>query len=94
MRDGAGGGSPEVDDALFTRPGEGGRPGKFSKITADGAELGEHVPPHTCWLPSSGKPKAIPTPDLILTGTQAIDDLDGLVAPMVAEELGLPYRES
>jgi electron transfer flavoprotein beta subunit len=29
--------------------------------------------------------------DLILTGVQAIDDLDGLVAPLVAHELGMPY---
>ena len=29
--------------------------------------------------------------DLVLTGVQAIDDLDGLIAPLVAYELGLPY---
>jgi electron transfer flavoprotein beta subunit len=29
--------------------------------------------------------------DLVLTGVQAIDDLDGLIAPLVAHELGLPY---
>jgi electron transfer flavoprotein beta subunit len=29
--------------------------------------------------------------DLILTGAQAIGDLDGLVAPLVAHSLGLPY---
>jgi electron transfer flavoprotein beta subunit len=30
-------------------------------------------------------------PDLILTGAQAIDDLDGQVAPMLAQLLGLPF---
>ena len=29
--------------------------------------------------------------DLILTGVQAIDDLDGLIAPLVADDLGMPY---
>ncbi len=29
--------------------------------------------------------------DLILTGCQAIDDLDGLVGPLVAQDLGFPY---
>lgn len=29
--------------------------------------------------------------DLILTGVQAFDDLDGLLAPALAAELGLPY---
>ncbi|MGB3717808.1 MAG: hypothetical protein WA996_25590 [Candidatus Promineifilaceae bacterium] len=30
-------------------------------------------------------------PDLVLTGVQAHDDLDGSVGPLVAEYLGLPY---
>ncbi len=30
-------------------------------------------------------------PDLILTGVQANDDLDGPVGPLVAEQLGMPY---
>jgi electron transfer flavoprotein beta subunit len=29
--------------------------------------------------------------DLILTGTQAVDDLDGFVGAMLAEQMGLPY---
>ena len=29
--------------------------------------------------------------DLILTGTQAIDDLDGLMAPLLSQQLGRPY---
>jgi len=29
--------------------------------------------------------------DLILTGCQAIDDLDGQIAPLVSHQLGLPY---
>ena len=31
------------------------------------------------------------TPDLILTGVQAIDDLDGLIGPLIACSLGLPF---
>jgi electron transfer flavoprotein beta subunit len=30
-------------------------------------------------------------PDLILTGVQAHDDLDGVIGPLVAEYLGMPY---
>jgi len=30
-------------------------------------------------------------PDLVLTGVQAHDDLDGALGPLVAEELGMPY---
>ena len=31
------------------------------------------------------------SPDLILTGVQAIDDLNGQIGPMLAADLGLPY---
>ena len=30
-------------------------------------------------------------PDLVLTGVQAHDDLDGSVGPLLAEQLGMPY---
>jgi len=30
-------------------------------------------------------------PDLVLTGVQAHDDLDGSLGPLVAEEMGMPY---
>ena len=35
-------------------------------------------------------PGALPA-DLVLSGCQAIDDLDGFVAPLLAESLDLPY---
>jgi len=38
----------------------------------------------------SDEPGLMPV-DLILTGVQAIDDLDGLIAPLLSHELGLPY---
>ena len=80
--------APEVDDALFTALAKGAD--RAIKITADGAGLGTRAAAHML-ASIIREAQGIPTPDLILTGTQAIDDLDGLVAPMVAEELGLPY---
>lgn len=81
--------APEVDDALYTALAKG----------ADRAvklDTGEPEPPATraaaellAGLIAEGH-ELLPA-DLILTGTQAIDDLDGLVAPLVAHRLGWPF---
>ncbi|MBI4874288.1 MAG: electron transfer flavoprotein subunit beta/FixA family protein [Acidobacteria bacterium] len=81
--------APEVDDALYTALAKG----------ADRAvklDTGEPEPPGTraaADLLASviAEGSDFPPTDLILTGTQAIDDLDGLVAPLVAHRLGWPY---
>ena len=79
--------APEVDDALFTALAKGAD--RALKITdgdeAPGATQAAHLFAQTI----SGE-RGLPA-DVILTGVQAIDDLDGLVAPVIAEELGLPY---
>jgi len=76
--------APEIDEALFTALAKGAdRAIKISGgslTTSAAARLFSHVLP------------TVPGPaDLILTGVQAIDDLDGLVAPILSRLLGLPY---
>ena len=80
--------SPEVDEALYTAMAKGAD--RVIKIT------GIDLPPptrETALLMAEvlrSQPGLLPA-DAILTGSQAIDDLDGLLAPLVAHELGLPY---
>ncbi len=81
--------APEVDDALFTALAKGAD--RAVKVDA-----GDVAPPGTraaadllAAILADGH-NLLPA-DLILTGTQAIDDLDGLMAPLVAHQLGLPY---
>jgi electron transfer flavoprotein beta subunit len=80
--------SPEVDDALFTSLAKGAD--RAFKVTAGDAGPTTRAAAHIlAGIIREGH--GIAPPDLILTGTQAIDDLDGQIAPMVAQELGLPY---
>ena len=80
--------APEVDDALFTAAAKGAD--RVMKVvgmdrgftTRQGARFFSQV--------IADEPGVMPV-DLILTGVQAIDDLDGLVAPLVADELRMPY---
>ena len=80
--------SQEVDDVLFTALAKGSdRAVKVTGIepplaTSEVASLLARVIPAVPGLPPS---------DLILTGCWAIDDLDGMVGPLLAERLGLPY---
>jgi electron transfer flavoprotein beta subunit len=81
--------APEVDDALYTALAKGAD--RALKVEAPAGP-----PPGTRALADllaqvlSNGHHLLPV-DLILTGTQAIDDLDGLAAPLVASRLGLPY---
>jgi electron transfer flavoprotein beta subunit len=80
--------APEVDDALFTALAKGAD--RVVKV------VGMDAPPTTCQAARAlaqalgSEPGLLPA-DLVLTGVQAIDDLDGLMAPLVAHELKLPY---
>jgi electron transfer flavoprotein beta subunit len=81
--------APEVDDALFTALAKGAD--RAMKI--DAAEVpqpGTRVVADLVARVIADGHDLLPA-DLILTGTQAIDDLDGLMAPLVAHQLGLPY---
>lgn len=79
--------APEVDDALYTALAKGAdravkiplRPSQSSRAVA--AVLGKALPAVPGLLPA----------DLILTGCQAIDDLDGMTAPLLAHDWKLPY---
>ena len=79
--------APEVDDALFTALAKG--VDQAVKVTDGGGA--RTTTQAACLFAEmiSGEPGR--PADLILTGVQAIDDLDGLAAPVIAHELGLPY---
>src|SRR5512142_1048417 len=80
--------APEVDDALFTALAKGAD----RAIKVEGVEAG-----FSCCQAARAMAQVVArTPglmpaDLVLTGVQAIDDLDALTAPVVAHELDLPY---
>lgn len=79
--------APEVDDALFTALAKGAD--RALKISdGDGAQGTTEA---ACLFAEIVSGKLGRPADVILTGVQAIDDLDGLVAPVAAHELGLPY---
>jgi electron transfer flavoprotein beta subunit len=74
--------APEVDDALFAALAKGA--GRAIKVTGiDGGGVNGVVRAFAQILPKDA--------DLILTGVQAYGDLDGLVAPLLAYQLGLPH---
>ncbi len=76
---------PDVDDALYAAAAKGAD--RLIKITGDlegGAN--NHALARVFGAVISGL-----QPDLVLTGVQAHDDLDGSVGPLLAEILGMPY---
>jgi electron transfer flavoprotein beta subunit len=74
-----------VEDMLFTTAAKGAD--RMIKLTGD---LEEGVNNHALARAFAERAKSF-QPDLILTGVQANDDLDGPVGPLVAEYLGMPY---
>ena len=77
--------APELDDVLFTALAKGAD--RAVKITDADPALGTRA---TAQLLAEVAPTFLPA-DLVLCGVQAMDDLDGQVAPMLAQALGLPY---
>jgi electron transfer flavoprotein beta subunit len=79
-------GTDDVDDVLYTAVAKGAdaavRVGDFE----DGAPPSSHAAAQL--LAAVLKDRSF---DLVLTGVQAIDDLDGWVGPLVASHLGLPH---
>ncbi|HVO63814.1 MAG TPA: hypothetical protein VMT53_23020 [Terriglobales bacterium] len=82
--------APEIEEALFTALAKGAD--QAFKITHDNETLGTRA--GACRLAQilSTVPGLLPA-DLILSGAQAIDDLDGLTVPFVAHLLCLPQVE-
>ncbi len=80
--------APEIDDALFTALAKGAD----RAVKVAGVEPGVTTRVAAGLLASviRDTPGLLPV-DLILTGSQAIDDIDGLVAPMLAQTLDWPY---
>ncbi len=79
--------APEVDEALFGALANGAD--RAIKITGLRENLTTAEEADVFTRVVRGEIGAIP--DLILTGVQAIDDLDGLIGPLIACELGLPF---
>jgi len=76
--------APDVDDALFTAAAKGAD--RLIKLTGDTESLNSHTI-------ARAMTAIIKTeiPDLVLTGVQAHNDLDGQVGPLLAESLSMPY---
>ncbi len=76
----------DVDEALYTAVAKGAD--RVVKITGEGFEQGATNQA----LASVLQQVLAEVPcDLILTGTQAVDDLDGFLGAFLAERMGLPY---
>jgi electron transfer flavoprotein beta subunit len=75
----------DVDDALYTAVAKGAD--RLIKLTGGfKGEVNNHALARAFADPVKGL-----QPDLVLTGVQAHDDLDGSVGPLLAEYLGMPY---
>jgi electron transfer flavoprotein beta subunit len=80
--------APEVDDVFYTALARGAD--RAIKVTGLEEGLGSRASARLLATTVPTIPDLLPI-DLVLTGCQAIDDLDGLVGPLVAEGLDLPY---
>ena len=80
--------APEVDDVLYTAMARGAD--RAIKVTGLREGLGSRASAAMLAGTLPGIAGLLPV-DLVLTGCQAIDDVDGLVGPLVAAHLGLPY---
>ncbi len=76
----------DVDETLFTARAKGAD--RVIKLTGEGFDQGPGDQRIACTLRRALSDLHF---DLILTGTQAVDDLDGFVGACVAEQLRLPY---
>lgn len=73
-----------IDDILFTAAAKGAD--QLIKLTGDTSNANNHA----LALVFADLMKEL-QPDLILTGVQAHNDLDGSVGPLLAEKLSMPY---
>jgi len=80
--------APEVDDALFNALAKGAD--RALKIVGAEGRPSTALAAKIFSETMRGVAGLMPA-DLILTGTQAIDDLDGLIAPLVSHHLDLPF---
>ena len=74
-----------VDDVLFTAAAKG--VDRLIKLTGSGEAFSNN---HNIARSVAGLINEL-EPDLVLTGVQANDDIDGPIGPLLAEFLGMPY---
>jgi len=80
--------APELDDALFAALAKGAD--RVLKIEGLDPGISTRESARVLAQAIVRQPGLMPV-DLVLTGVQAIDDLDGLTAPLVAHWLDLPF---
>jgi electron transfer flavoprotein beta subunit len=80
--------APEVDEVLFTALAKGAD--RAVKVTGLEAAPGSAAAAGVLAAVLPAVPDLMPV-DLVLAGCQAIDDLDGVLAPALAERLAMPY---
>ena len=80
--------APEVDDLLYAALAKGAD--RVTKVSGIAENTGTRSMAATLAATLSSIPDALPA-DLVLSGCQAIDDLDGFIAPLLAGSLDLPY---
>jgi len=80
--------APEAAELLYTAAAKGAD--RVIQLRGIQRGLGVAAMAEACAAALSAIPGLLPA-DLVLTGTQSIEDLDGLVAPLVARRLGWPY---
>ena len=81
--------APELDEALFTALAKGAD--RAIKISGDFSGLSGPVAAELLSTFLQSDPQLLTPDTLILTGSQAIDDLEGELSPCLAEKLGFPY---
>ncbi len=80
--------APEIDDVLHTALAKGAD--RVIKLSGIAVTAGTRETASALAATLPGIPGVLPA-DLVLSGCQAIDDLDGFVAPLLAGALDLPY---
>jgi electron transfer flavoprotein beta subunit len=79
---------PDIDDAIFAGVAKGADRAVKIEDVEEGLSSRQSASVLAQTLPSV---EGLLPVDLVLTGCQAIDDLDGSVAPLLAHALDLPY---
>jgi electron transfer flavoprotein beta subunit len=80
--------APEVDDVLHTALAKGAD--RVIRVSGIAPTAGARALAASLAATLPAIPGLLPV-DLVLSGCQAIDDLDGFVAPLLAGDLDLPY---
>jgi electron transfer flavoprotein beta subunit len=80
--------APEIDDVLHTALAKGAD--RAIRVSGVAATAGTRSTAAALAATLPGIPGVLPA-DLVLSGCQAIDDLDGFAAPLLAQALDLPY---